>query len=80
MVVVEEDVRLSARTLMDLGRGAAVRAPPPPAPFSHHNTVFISPLRLKPSLPVRRGKRHFGNEIGYINSGAVTAATAFLPT
>lgn len=46
-------------------------------PFSHHNIVFISPLRLNPSLPVHCGKRHFENEIGYINSSAITLAIAF---
>lgn len=46
-------------------------------PFSHHNIVFISPLRLNPSLPVRCGKCHFENEIGYINSSAITLAIAF---
>lgn len=48
-----------------------------PPPFSHHNIVFISPLRLNPSLPVHCGKRHFENEIGYINSSAITLAIAF---
>lgn len=47
------------------------------SPLSHHNIVFISPLRLNPSLPVRCGKRHFENEIGYINSSAITLAIAF---
>lgn len=46
-------------------------------PLSHHNIVFISPLRLNPSLPVHCGKRHFENEIGYINSSAITLAIAF---
>lgn len=50
---------------------------PLPPPFSHHNIVFISPLRLNPSLPVHRGKRHFENEIGYINSSTITLAIAF---
>lgn len=50
---------------------------PFPPSFSHHNIVFISPLRLNPSLPVRCGKRHFENEIGYINSSAITLAIAF---
>lgn len=49
-----------------------------PSPLSHHNIVSISPLRLNPSLPVRCGKRHFENEIGYINSSAITLAIAFL--
>lgn len=48
-----------------------------PPPFSHHNIVLISPLRLNPSLPVRCGKRHFENEIGYINSCTITLAIAF---
>lgn len=54
--------------------------PTPPRPFffsPRHNIVFISPLRLNPSLPVRCGKRHFENEIGYINSSAITLAIAF---
>lgn len=51
--------------------------PPLLPPFSHHNIVFISPLRLNPSLPVHCGKRHFENEIGYINSSAITLAIAF---
>lgn len=48
-----------------------------PPSFSHHNIVFISPLRLNPSLPVHCGKRHFENEIGYINSSPITLAIAF---
>lgn len=48
-----------------------------PPSFSHHNIVFISPLRLNPSLPVHCGKRHFENEIGYINSSTITLAIAF---
>lgn len=43
----------------------------------HLNTVFISPPRLNPSLPIRCGKRHFENEIGYINSPGITLAIAF---
>lgn len=50
---------------------------PSSLPLSHHNIVFISPLRLNPSLPVHCGKRHFENEIGYINSSAITLAIAF---
>lgn len=45
--------------------------------FSHHNIVFISPLRLNPSLPVHCGNRHLENEIGYINSSTITSAIAF---
>lgn len=50
---------------------------PLPPLLSHHNIVFISPLRLNPSLPVHCGKRHFENEIGYINSSTITLAIAF---